>query len=536
MQHRSTAPDSFVVFFPYNQEQTDIGQAFNSDLLEVKPIIVQRDIISVSTSKGKGGAGSWRVTLASGQNYKSILHAGAWAMIYISDSQLTTKETSTLDSGLKMVGFIRSIRTIESTDAGSGIKQVRYDIAGDDWHSIMTNELYIAPFLRSNDETSNAIVSIINLFKETTISQLRPDQMIKGLVNGVLGAKSDISSVVNANSAVAGGIYAIPDEVSTRITGAPADGQKFVSILKQFLQNNLIGTVPVQPETTSSYNLWGLIQTYAHRIINEVYTDLMPANVDGEQRLIPSIVLRSIPFSSNTSSVTTLDGGTTDAPTLAISDADFLLSSSDGQNAIADGGSQLYVSASITEDMIYSMNYGKSDAERFNFFFIPSTQAMQAQADGLQIDKLLNHKNGFSAISNTNSLLRYGFRPFIQPSIYALYDNKTFSDINAIARDIWGTAYLYENGQVSIIGSKDYISVGTNIIFADRNWIAHVESVSHSFTVGDGGTKTFRTSIAFVRLQTIDGQPIDLVENQVNVHDYDRIVTINNKNNGRDTE
>jgi hypothetical protein len=74
------------------------------------------------------------------------------------------------------------------------------------------------------------------------------------------------------------------------------------------------------------------------------------------------------------------------------------------------------------------------------------------------------------------------------------------------------------NGTLVMQGSTEYIAVGNNIKFdaglinvtpnmnsASRNRnktnsiLAHVESVSHSFTVGSDGARSYRTTIQFVR-------------------------------------
>ena len=83
---------------------------------------------------------------------------------------------------------------------------------------------------------------------------------------------------------------------------------------------------------------------------------------------------------------------------------------------------------------------------------------------------------------------------------------------NLIIRDMWHSAYKYRNGQVNLIGTKDHIPVGTNIEFKEREWIAHVEGVNHRYSVAPDGHKTFRTTIAFVRMQKTDGTPIDVAK------------------------
>ena len=82
--------------------------------------------------------------------------------------------------------------------------------------------------------------------------------------------------------------------------------------------------------------------------------------------------------------------------------------------------------------------------------------------------------------------------------------------------------HRYLNGSVTFVGISDHIKVGQNIamdvrVFGDRKNItretqlglatfllAHVESVSHTFTVNDDGLREFFTTISFVRGVFVD--------------------------------
>jgi len=115
---RSTAPDAYIIFFPYASDRTEIGKAYKPSDISTKksPVFVRTDLISVNTSKSKGGAGSWSATLSPRINYNEVIDPGTWCMIFMSDEDLTLTEQSDAnsgpESGLKMLGIVRSVRVI----------------------------------------------------------------------------------------------------------------------------------------------------------------------------------------------------------------------------------------------------------------------------------------------------------------------------------------------------------------------------------------------------------------------------------------
>lgn len=128
------------------------------------------------------------------------------------------------------------------------------------------------------------------------------------------------------------------------------------------------------------------------------------------------------------------------------------------------------------------------------------------------------------------SIQRYGLRPYITQTPYIANgpSGENFLSINQIVSDMWDKAALYESGQVMLIGSAEHIPVGTNIHFRERGWLAHVEQVDHSFSVAPDGTKSLRTTLTFVRLQMLNGDPVDLTE-QAEDQDREGVLYMNDE-------
>jgi len=480
-----SSPDAYIVVFPFIQEKTYLGSTYDSSTMETRLLMISKDIISISTSKGKGASGSWHATLGSSQNYKAALHPGCWVMIYINDFPYDKyTDGSSENSGLKMIGTIRSLRCIENTDE-SGTRTIRYEISGDDFHSVFQSNIYINSLLRIGQNTASAFAKNWIIFEKLLMAEngLSPDTMSTELLDAVLGAdlsestKLEYSGDPNGKTnAKIGGPIGVPVEMTRRF-GTPT--VVFNSILKRCI-GKLLGSVTPQPSVGEQYTLWGLLKAYSHSLINEIYTDL----IVHEGKIVPGIVHRPIPFSTNG-----IHGGL--KITQEVRDL------------------QLYVSKKIEENAIISLNYGKSDAERFNLFLIGSNFSHNIAFTALNQNDVTGLD--MASIGDSNSIARFGLRPYISASDYVAMSDDILK-INELVRDIWSTGHLFENGQVTIVGCHEHISVGTNIEFTERKWIAHVEGVSHSFHASGSGHKSFFTTISFVRLQTKDGQPIDMVE------------------------
>ena len=521
----STSPDAYILFFPYLQEQTKSAEPYSDKYLETQVVEVKSELISVTTSKSKGGAGSWSCVVGSNINYKALIHPGCWCLIYISDEQIDRVETGTSGSksGLKMMGVVRSVRTIESLSGSTGTKTVRYEFAGIDFHSVLENQVYVnRVILGQNDGLKDALA----IFKELQLKPLKPDEAVRAIINAVLGNSESIENTLNKAVVTAGGAYAIPPQVATAAFGSPSKGNKFINSMNLLLYPKLIGQVAFQPDLGGMFSCWSLVQSYSHPLLNETYTELIP---DKSGKLRPTVVMRPIPFSSPKSSgrMNSLssiyegkDVRIDNLPTLSMMDGTGKRSTND---VTPEKGSAFYTSKNIHEHEILSLNYGKSDAERFNFFYVVSAKAIAEGLDGVKLWEL-TRSSSIAKLGDPNSIARHGLRPYITQSEYLTLD-VDIAQVNIVARDLWSRAYLFENGIVSIAGSKEHIPVGTNIKFADRGWVAHVEQVNHSYSVNPGGDKSFMTTIAFVRLQTTSGEPIDVVNRKQPNHEWDRGVT-----------
>jgi hypothetical protein len=302
MSVNSYSADCRVMFYPFRKPITmglSPEEAVSSYRLEAS-----EDIIDVATSKPKGGAGTFSITLGSRVNYKTKLQPGCWCAIYMSEDSLEGPLDHSPNGGLKMVGIIRSIRRIENVQ-GDGTRTVRYVVSGEDFHSGFTNPIYINANLTSiaggaNASITNGMLILGDRFKNTQT----PDGMVEALIDALLGLpKYTVSSgirggVANGSAGRQGQPFRVPPELSKDIMGFRAEDNYFTGMVTLFLQRDLVGSVTLQSDVSSMVTAWSMIQAYSHGLLNEVYTDLLPVDTGSGVRLTPSIVFRAIPFSS----------------------------------------------------------------------------------------------------------------------------------------------------------------------------------------------------------------------------------------------
>jgi len=536
---RSQAPDANVIFYPFEVEDTEAKGGRNTIDIKTTDVVAHDHIIELQTNKPKTGVGTFSMMLSSAVNWKGILHPGCWCIIYISNERLTGEEGGQEDSGLKMLGIVRSIRRSEQTDPATGKKTLRYLVTGEDFHSILTIPIYINQHLTQTLQ-GESLPSGLFLFGKQWQAFIRPNEVVKALVDSLLGRPAFIADKGNNSTVVqnvpllnrTGVPYRIPEQVARRVFGGRrAASNFFTGLLTFFFQQDLIGQYFNKTEVPPGvHSLWSIMLSYSNRLLNELYTDLLPVSVFGENLLLPSLVLRSIPFSSPTFQkkdqrlISMQQAGgelnkTFKKPATRRSGiAQESRTRGRRKKSVGPGrGAHFYVSRKITEGEIFSLNTGKSDRERFNFFLVSPNLGLGQVGEQAVTLALANNPE---TAADKNSLARYGLRPYITQSnfIPTGSTNTDFLELNRICEDLWGRAYLFESGQAILTGSKDFIPVGTNIQFIERDWLAHVEAVSHTYTVDPAsGIKTFRTQISFVRLQTLSGDPVEAVNGLENI-------------------
>lgn len=537
---RQTTPQAEVIVYNYKDRA---GSSTKSSLSSFAPISsdvevirLKTSVISISTSKTKSQpAGTFQIILAPTYNWLSVLSPGSWLTIHmVKDSYSPgVKDIDPNDMrALKMIGRIDSVRAAVTADQSTGARNTVFYVTGRDWGQVFESYLYIDPaaFYQKDDSLS----SISKLSFDTIAGEYWAKDgysTTTGLMNFILeiwGKRSQRDLL--AGSGLSGDRYQplqdfiLPRELSAVLGGS--DSPFRVSSLSSSKLSELISiksgtlvskdTYEDQQETAGqpsphaligNNQLWAILHAHSCDVVNEIIADL---RWEGNR---PSFTLykRVKPFS---------------------------LSPSSGFNprqlvdlAFSGSGNAKKISSSffnvrqviIDKDDVISLDAGNNWQDRINFIeVLPSQSFITIPGDKVTSALMPQIKND-SALLDAPSFPREGLKPLLFRTEYVPLKDKT-PDVNAIKdwlpviKSWYFDAHKTLNGTISFIGQSNYIGVGDNIVVdssvlgqapmvAGQNQlggeastlVAHVESVTHSFQVLGDGSRTFTTSIAFVR-------------------------------------
>lgn len=184
---------------------------------------------------------------------------------------------------------------------------------------------------------------------------------------------------------------------------------------------------------------------------------------------------------------------------------------------------QFIASHQLDDEAIISVNAGTNWADKFNFIEIkPDINELSV------LGVLLKARSQAYQGGNSTSEIfdREGFRPIIFSIKQLPFDKKSSADpIKGdvlskwvhLAKEWYFDCHKLLNGTVVLHGSSEYLPVGDNIMFdaglinVTSNYngasttqnkvyvLAHIETVANSFSVHSDGTRSFQTTIQFVR-------------------------------------
>ena len=186
----------------------------------------------------------------------------------------------------------------------------------------------------------------------------------------------------------------------------------------------------------------------------------------------------------------------------------------------------------ISKQHVLSIETGDNAEDIINFIeIVPQVPA------GYDVDiAVLATAKNKSATHDPASFARYGIKPMFYSTLFFPASSKGGPEMSALDRWLpvlrgwFFDCHKMLNGTVTIIGQNNYIGVGDNIlmdseIFGDLNYVkeevgkkpsdikilAHVQSVSHRFSYIENGSRSFVTTISFVRGIMTDAKGENLI-------------------------
>lgn len=538
--YRIKTPHAAILVWNYNDRIGSPNGAYNdsgvNDLNGIEkgnpPVIVSTlSCVSIQTNKTKGQPdGSFNLVLAPFKNWTSTLTAGSWCCIMMSNETITENDLKKANKNhVKMIGRIESVRC-ETSVNDEGARQTFYYVTGVDWGHVFNSILYVDNLIAGpNDPQSqgnSAAVALRNaLFgKEGTPQSFVVRQNLASIL-GVMGTNlGGFSKEEKSIGRLAKAIYEfrIPDKMAEFFNFADINGKpvsaKTINKLINLITGSLVGPNKykdfeealgfINPFTLQgTHSLWQIMLENSNPALNEMFADMSWTQ---DNRLQLNMYNRIRPFSYKNFKPTA--------------------GSSSGLKSYFQ-----YVKTHEIDDVeVISVNAGTNWRDKVNFLEIkPQFQ---------EFAPLANLYKQKSQVFDPKAFEREGFRPLI-------FDTKQFpsnSKRGGLPKDVsiaWDELEVWAklmrewyfgthrmlNGTIVIHGSTEYIGVGNNIRFdaglinptpninidtlkkgKNQFILAHVESVSHNFTVSADGARSYRTTIQFVRGIVVN-------ENNINV-------------------
>jgi hypothetical protein len=479
-------------------------------------IVSTLSCISIQTNKSKGQPeGQFNLVLAPYKNWVSTLTAGSWCAILMSNNPIAEADLKKANPNLvKMFGRIESVRC-ETNVNEEGARQTVYYVTGVDWGHIFNSKLYIDNLIASpNDPFSqgnSAAVAIRNaLFgKGNSPQSFTVSQNLANLIDVMGKSLSGYSKEESKVGRLSKTVYdfTLPNAVADFFKfKSNSSDNKHISRLIDLKTGSLVGPDQYQDKGESSgfidpfslqgtHTLWQILMENSNPTLNEMFTDMVWEN----GRPVLRLYNRIKPFSYKK------------------------FNPAAGKAAGFESYFQNIKTHQIDLVDVISVNAGTNWRDKFNFIEIkPQFQEFEVVA---------NWYKQKSQVFDPDAFNREGFRPLI-------FDTKQFPSGNQksglpedvgidwsklevwakLLREWYFVTHRLLNGTLVIHGTTEHISVGSNVRFSadllnpnpninyatkkkgkNEYILAHVESVSHSFGVNQDGSRTYRTSINFVR-------------------------------------
>ncbi len=552
---KTKTPHAAVLIWNYNDRIGSEGVSIANQNSIDQTILSTVSMVGITTSKNKSEpAGSFQLTLAPTKNWVTAITPGSWCAILMSQDKILEGDLKTANANqVKMIGRVESVRAHVTVDPKSGARNTSYIVSGTDWGSVFNTTIYVDPILRGEIASTAVGTAERLIFEQMVINYAKNGQIpaasnVRGLMNlwGVQnGPTSAVKREVGLNVKPSvnfkmpqemvnffGFVDPIKDDTAKLSSTNIADlVVLFTNVVKRPKSQGLVNKSKktkarnrgpfdgvyfdqyeditdavgvIQPNSLFGTNtFWQILMDNCNHVLNEMITDIR-WNPSGR----PSLALyrRIRPFVVNDNFLKVRDKFPPKPGSF-----------------VEDLGAKFsdVRTVEIPLDEILVADAGTNWRDKVNFVEILLDQVLHDQGFTNQNIKIQ------SQTLDENAFSREGLRPMFLTSKYLPADDndgveyESIKDWKFLLREWHFNTHTYLNGNLGIIGQNNYIQVGDNILFdvraiafsqnvntdsltkktkdPDTKILAHVESISHSFTVATDGTRSFRTTISFVR-------------------------------------
>ena len=524
--HQSS-PAWVLTFVRWNVRDTlrAIPSTGNSEeLLAVRdPLVVENDCVQLAVNVNKGNlTHSVNMTLVETDvNYSTAIHPGDFVLVNILNWEKDArrivdiarskkiKPINGVKDGFKGIFKIQGVRKQIFVDPMSGVKRVFYKINGFAFTEF-NNSIYYNPYLRTESQGTGKddLLFMTNLqadYRQLISPKNNPycQDIIKFLIESFIGSGiSDKGQVSAAGSPITANThFYIPKQIGTFLgvgkeVKAAKDVYNYLFGIQQYAgsgnksyasglnPSNLAepsgrfyytkqkcnGQTILKAEYWNQQKAWSIINQYTNSPLNELYTCF---RVDTSGRVMPTVVFRQIPFSS-------------DKP---------IGFSEDGLRSVNVATTKFLNLPrwKIHPGLILSVDIGLDEAARINFVqYYASPPAGIEKADAYMSVQTA----AGNYVYDINDVTRSGLRPYVVTTSFQdltidkdKYESKKWA---SILGDCVIGGHLKLNGTIECAGIVQPIAVGDNLEYGGT--VYHIEEVNHVCTIAPAnGVKTFRT-------------------------------------------
>lgn len=495
---KTRTPTAGVVIYSYNDRG---GSKYPIIDTSVETMYLTKSIISIKTSKRKSNpSGNFEITLAPTRNWIAAISPGSWLEIHMSSDKMSDEDLKKSDfRTLKMIGCVDSVRMSVQVEPESGSRMTVYSIIGRDWGCVFESYIYIDPTAQSYEDS--ALQQALKPFwGGLSFGELSTTQMARNFIKAwgttmalTIGSGTSLGKDLKLDKLKSSAVYSIPQPLASKLNLFPAS-TNVSQLLK--IKSGYLSDYDNYQDYNESYGLlntqsligvssfWQLLSEHTNLILNELIADLRWESDKPDLTLYKRIK----PFTLN--------------------------------NPYLSGKNQNLLSyffnvkrLDILKEDVINLNIGNNTQDIINFIeVLPDTSIhsydSQVDASSILIDaKTRNH------IINEELIARHGVKPILYTTNF-YPQARAYGSIREwlpILGHWYFDSHKMLNGVVTIIGQDGYIGVGDNIsldakILGDTSYVvnaakllAQVESVDHTFTFLENGSRRFITSISFTR-------------------------------------
>ena len=531
-----TTPHAAVLIWNYDDRITGAGAQQNTlDTLSEPMIVSTVSCRQIQTSKSKSQPdGSFNFILAPTKNWVEAITPGSWCCILMSNTPITQDNLLHADrKQVKMIGKIESVRAeVQVNDEGA--RNTMFNVSGTDWGHIFNSVLYIDNLLASANDPKNqgnaAAVAIRNaLFGANSASAqaffVRDN--LRSIVNIFGQTLGDFTKAGTAINRLAKSIYnfRIPRQMQSFFDFVDESGKytetQIINDILTLQTGRLVGsdtydTTPeaigfIDPFSLQGTNtFWQILLENSNPALNEMFCELRWAKDPTSSDLQLTLFNRIKPFSFSDTDPNNLKNLRSYFANIR---CHFIQPDGD-----------------IDPVDVMSINAGTNWRDKYNFVEIkPQFQ---------DFNVIGNWSKQKCQDADEVAFSREGFRPLMVGTKQFPYNGTKTLTLNtlkvdfdqlpswvALLREWYFDTHRMLNGTITLHGVDDYIAVGDNIRFSagfinptpnineatvqagqNQYVLAHIENVSHSFTVVNGDTRSYVTTIQFVRGIIVNGQ------------------------------